>query len=442
MRGPGCARVGSLLARRTAGLSESERLVIEDHLAGCAHCRDEARWLGGIVALTRGATGSVGSSARDRLLRQAIDAAGTTVEPEVPRPRSRRRAAIGLALAAGAALLLLALRPWLASSPAPDTARLAPATATDRIETGRLHAGEDALAPGDAVPHGRPMVAMAGTRMRLAHARVTTDDAELVWHAEHDRLFLTRGGVRVSVDATKGRAFAVDTPRFSVEVVGTAFEVHGRGVRVWSGVVRVVAPDGAVLARALGAGESWSLPAGSAAPSTGPAPTAPAPENQTTEQAAEQAARQGQATKQAAGQAAGREPTPAAAAAARSADEWLASARAHLAGRRLSKARQAVAAALDTRPARRDEAEARTLLAECAQAEGDHAEAARLYRMVAERYADLPAGENALFAAARAEARAGRAAEAHALHRTYLERYPAGRFAAEVDKQLQRSGTP
>jgi hypothetical protein len=426
MRSPSCLRVGALLARRTEGLSESERLVIEDHVAGCSDCRDEARWLAGIVTLARDTGASVGPSTLDRMLRRAVETAGATAEPATPAPRARRRVALGLALAGAAAAALL----WIVSYPDERTGTAASEAArgVDRIEAGRLHAGGETFSPGGAVPDGRRLVATAGTRLALAHALVTTDDAEIVWHAGRARLALIAGRVRVSVDPARQRAFAVETPAFSAEVVGTEFEVDLRGVRVASGVVRVVAADGAVLVAALAAGQSWSLGSGPAPDvDTSPPPREPPPGYESAPADPPPASHRAPAAPS--------RPAP-------SADEWLGRARAHLAARRIHEARRAVTAALDARPAPRAEAEARTLLAECAQAEGSHAEAARLYRVVAERHRDLPAGENALFAAARAEARAGQASEARALYRTYLERYPAGRFAGEVEKRLRKPDAP
>jgi TolA-binding protein len=103
----------------------------------------------------------------------------------------------------------------------------------------------------------------------------------------------------------------------------------------------------------------------------------------------------------------------------------------------IASAERDVAAALASQPTRSQAAEAWTLRAECALVSGDPEGAAKLYRDVSGRYADLPAGETALFAAARIQANAGRPATAEALLRSYLARYPRGRFQSEATARLR-----
>ncbi len=74
-------------------------------------------------------------------------------------------------------------------------------------------------------------------------------------------------------------------------------------------------------------------------------------------------------------------------------------------------------------------------LAECAQAQGRIDQAVAAYAAVAERFGDLPAGETALFTAARTLADAARPAAASWLHR-YLDRYPNGRFTVEAKERV------
>ena len=119
----------------------------------------------------------------------------------------------------------------------------------------------------------------------------------------------------------------------------------------------------------------------------------------------------------------------------------LESARSQLADGNVTAARRDIRAALAGRASRREAAEGQTLLAECALVSGDGAAAARAYLGVARRYADLPAGQNALFAAARLRAEAGSREEAVELFRRYLERYPSGRFAADARRRLTAMGT-
>jgi hypothetical protein len=83
-----------------------------------------------------------------------------------------------------------------------------------------------------------------------------------------------------------------------------------------------------------------------------------------------------------------------------------------------------------------DDAEARMFLAEVAHANGELDLAVERYLDVATRFGDPPAGESALYAAARIELRRSRAAAARALLTRYLARYPAGRYADDVRREL------
>nr|HEX4313490.1 FecR family protein [Kofleriaceae bacterium] len=67
------------------------------------------------------------------------------------------------------------------------------------------------------------------------------------------------GSVFVDVDPAAHRPFRVESPQFTVEVLGTAFTAREDGVQVERGTVRIVAPDGHELAR-VDAGHGWSLP--------------------------------------------------------------------------------------------------------------------------------------------------------------------------------------
>jgi outer membrane protein assembly factor BamD (BamD/ComL family) len=85
----------------------------------------------------------------------------------------------------------------------------------------------------------------------------------------------------------------------------------------------------------------------------------------------------------------------------------------------------------------RDRAEALSLRAECALVAGDLASAAAGYRLVAQRFAAQPAGENALFAAARIDADRLSGARAQTGLMRYLARYPRGRFVKEATTRLR-----
>jgi hypothetical protein len=94
-------------------------------------------------------------------------------------------------------------------------------------------------------------------------------------------------------------------------------------------------------------------------------------------------------------------------------------------------------AALDASPSRVQTAEARTIAAECAHSTGRIDDALARYEAIAARFADLPAGETALFAAARLESSRGRADAARLVFDRYLDRYPSGRFVADARRQLR-----
>ena len=73
---------------------------------------------------------------------------------------------------------------------------------------------------------------------------------------------------------------------------------------------------------------------------------------------------------------------------------------------------------------------------QCDVAAGDRKAAHAAYARVYERFGDLPAGQNALFASARLAARAGDSVRARRLFERYLQRYPEGRFAHEAAARL------
>jgi outer membrane protein assembly factor BamD (BamD/ComL family) len=99
----------------------------------------------------------------------------------------------------------------------------------------------------------------------------------------------------------------------------------------------------------------------------------------------------------------------------------------------LERAKLSIERALGARLGHADRAEALTLRAELALARGEKAQARAIYLEVSQRFAELPAGENALFAAARTQSDAEAAAK---LLARYLARYPNGRFVDEAKKRL------
>ncbi len=88
---------------------------------------------------------------------------------------------------------------------------------------------------------------------------------------------------------------------------------------------------------------------------------------------------------------------------------------------------------------RAQRAESATLRAELSLLEQKPGRALEQYEELGRRFRDLPAGENAAFAAAQLAARHAPARE-QALLEAYLSRYPKGRFVDEVTAKLRAKG--
>ena len=367
-----CLAARRLIDRRAVGLSEAERLRVEDHLADCARCQQDAQLLATMARLSERASAELPVLARERTIERAL----RTPTVELERPRAVWKWPV---LAAAATALVLAAGWW----------RFAP---------------RDSLPPNVATALGEPAT------LRLAHAQVrTADHSELEWRPQEATVVLSAGAVDVDVDPAPHRPFHVRTPRFTVDVVGTEFHVDLDGVRVTRGRVRV----GDTL---VGAGESWTVPARAVAPPPAE-PEPPAPAAQLVPP-----------------------PEPPHKSQGPSAARLLVLARGHIAEHELAKADHEIAQALAAHPSRAEQAEAAMLRADRAQVAGDLEGAARLYIEAAAHFSDLPAGEQALFAAARIEVKAKRADRAAAMLREYLRRYPRGQFRAEAQTRLDSLG--
>ena len=426
VRGLACIQVGALLGRRAAGLTDAERLKVESHCSECHPCREEARLLAGICA--RASQEPVLTLAtRELLLRRAFDAA--SLEPSAssvaPAPsRSRRWAAAGLIAAAALAVMVLLFgsRP-MALRPSPERDHVAAGVVSWR---GRQAAAGAAIDPGSELASvGRARLALGPADVELA------PDSGIVWRPAESSLVLVRGAVQVTVEHVEHQHFRVATPAFMVEVVGTAFQVDLRGVRVTRGTVHVLSSDGRDVIAVLPAGGAWSTPARALVASSQSA-TAP---SAALAEAPPSAAPAGAPLAVLPG-------TSRDADATESVRRWLSAARRALSAHHTAEAERAVDAALRLHPTSYELAEARTLLAECAGASGDGARAVRLYLDVARQFSTLPAAENALFAAARTEDRVGASDAAQRLFTDYLRRYPGGRFRDEAERHLLRLRAP
>ena len=379
MIGSGCMRAGKLLAGRRAGLGEAERLWLEHHLQDCERCRADARALDALARLAEQSDAeSIGERGLARAVSLALRESSRAATPVAPRPWARIVLSFSIVAAAATAGALA----WV-------SLRARPAAPQVAVPSVPAPAPASALPPAPPVAGPHPI--LAGQPVQLAHAEVLLDDGSAAtWDGAETTVRLAAGRVSVHVDPTAQRRFRVATDRFVVEVTGTRFEVATDSVEVFEGSVRVLALDGLPLAERLAAGGRWQVRDERASV---PLPAPP--------------------QKRAAG-------------------PLLEDARGRLARGDAAGARRLVARALDAEPGRAERAEAETLLAEAMLVEGDRAGAAERYARVFERYGDLPAGENALYAAASAAARAGRSDEALALAERYLQRYPRGRFRADA----------
>ena len=392
---PKCMRAGSLIAARSAGLSRADGLWLEEHIAGCAHCASEAALMSGVVAVAESFEPELSVAARTRAVREALrtHAAGAQAAASAP--------SFGLAWGAGlaGAVAIAALVVVLAEGGEPGDARVAEAPKD----------GHGSVAAAVQAPSGEVARLLAGERVRMStRTQVTLDHAavelapqsEAQWNAKTHELSLPQGELLAEVDPKPRRPFAVVTPDFRAEVLGTRFEVTQSSVVVLRGRVRVVAPSGEQRA-VLNAGERYDHVVEAAL-----------------------------------------EPEPAEPVSALGARErvnvaaLLTQARDALAAGELDRSRRAIDSVLAAKPRQTARAEALTLRAELFEVQGDRGSAIAAYLEVASRFRNLAAGENALFAAARLERNE---AKAQQLLSQYLERYPRGRFVVEAKYRLERS---
>lgn len=386
-----CDEVELLIDREARGWTDAERLLVEQHLQGCEACLENLTLARVARETILAAPHELSESARGRVIERAL----ASDRRSLPVMRGRRSlfvlSAAGVAAAAAATFLLVG-RPvpqpvaQRTTVPVVQPVEGAAQSATLEIEASVVEVRQ--------LAHARVELA-AGTRIRFDQERST--------------IALECGQVNVDVDVSEGRPFRVSTSQFRVEVLGTQFTVTPDTVRVARGHVQVFGLDGSVLARDLSAGASFSYGT----------PATPG---------------EGVAEPGLAGSPSEISESPSSPAAP-SAHALLARAREALSRNNTRGARELVERAERSDPRRSDLAEASTLRAEVALLERDMQGALRSYLLVASRYADLAAGENAAFAAAQLAARAEPGRERELLNR-YLERYPRGRFVAETRKRL------
>lgn len=388
MRGPSCMRAGALVTRRALGLSISESLRLEEHLAQCEACRRDADMLSGVRAIAQSFDPELDASARARAVQRALR---TRPQPE----RAHVARSMWAGAFAGAALTAAVAIAIVLNREAPSTAPHASTDTGADTGAGTRVAQEPALSEAERqLIEGETLHAQQATRVQLAHARIDLGANSVVrWNAQARELTLDEGKLTADVDPSAKRSFAVVARDFRAEVLGTRFAVTPESVVVEHGVVRVVDSAGTERAK-LRAGERYDHEA----------QTARAPKQ------AKQAPREAVDGK-----------------------ALLREARTALAADELERAKLSIERALGARLGHADRAEALTLRAELALARGDKQQARTIYLDVSQRFAELPAGENALFAAARTQPNAEAAAK---LLARYLARYPHGRFVDEAKKRL------
>jgi len=427
-----CRRVRDWLHRDADALDEAQRLVLDDHLAACERCRDERARM---RLLHRVGTSLEAPPPHDRAYQRAIARAllesRARTEPRVRRPRWPLPLVVAATTAAAAAAAALAitwiatrgdqLRPAVSSAldraapapapgapprreevaahapaPAPTPAPADPPALADRIESGALRDENATLARGAAIPPRALLRAVEPTRVHLASAVVVVAaSAELRWLPVERTLLLERG--RLDVETAPEGVARIVTPRFEIELEDASLTVEPGSVRIHRGAVRIVDRAAHTIVARLESGGAWT------SPEPGPRPAHTSAHSD---------------------------------AGAPSASQLLALARARFAARDHAAAERAATAALAATPSQAEAAEAHTLLADIALAAGDLDQAVARYVAVAERFADLPAAESALYAAARVELRRARRVEARALYTRYLARHPSGRYADDVRRQL------
>lgn len=424
MRATMCAEVEELIERETLGWSEAERLRVEQHLSECDACRETLTISRFVRDTLREAAGELPEASRSRAIRNALqsDGKGRLVSVRAPRRWFGAGVAAFTVAAAAAVIVFFTSRgSEVASGP------VTPAAHTESPEAstpGGTRTAQRAAVPAQALAEAEPewFETPAPEQRKLAHAQVDfAGGTRARFDAESRLLELAAGRVEVDVETTRGESFSVQTDHFRVEVLGTQFAVTPDSVSVTRGRVQVFGRDGSVLARELAAGGHYRYSAATAA------------------EAKARAAASSRVNERSASKASETKPSETKPSdLKKSASAWLGEARAALGRGDAKSTRDLVGEAeKSASPTRAERAEAKTLRAEAALLERDQVGALRLYREVAQQYAELSAGDNAGFAAAQLAKRADPAHERELLE-SYLTRFPSGRFRDEAKQRLGR----
>jgi TolA-binding protein len=348
-----------------------------------------------------------------------------------PAEKSADRAVSRRPMWAALAAVLAALAIMLAFQFVPSSRSGAQPT----LLAGELRAGDESLQMGNSIPPSVRLTARRPSELQLgSHAAVRADlQTELTWHAQDRTLTLHAGRVHCSVDPSLRLSFRVESPHFSVLVLGTEFAVDLDSVRVASGRVRVTPVAGASFE--LAAGQSWSRHelAQRAAEATGTFAhrdvAAPAGSGSGPAAASQPVA--GSSANPAPARASAQKPAPT----VESTAAMLGRARADLASGQVARAVDVLNRVLrEGSPNERLEAE--LLLADAARLKGQRELAMQRYLGVSERAPGSRSAESALFTAAVVALEAGDSARARSLFRAYLQRYPRGEFSQRARARL------
>lgn len=415
-----CRRASAAIIEVVRGTaSEAARLLLDEHLGGCARCREErAQWTL-LERLKDTPVPQLAPEARARITRHLRLSHSGAMGRARPLLRRWQGLAAGLAVLAVAAGVTLGGWARRHASSSPDAV-----AAEDDLTPTALFRGEG---PGELTSLGGVKIAYeAGTTLRLPRS-------------SRGRVVELLAG-RVDVDVTPKDAhekgaipFQVRTATFVVEVLGTRFIVTADEVHTLRGLVRVQDLAGRELAT-LGAGKVWQRVSSASllTPSPSPTPLAATAPLLTTSTPTKPVG----PSKTAAG------PAKPYGHRAKTTAETLAEARAILGSGDAKRARKLLSGLVAQGGHGRQQAMAALLTSDSYLIEGRRDEALAGYRRTTVRYAGTPEAETAEFAAAELLVEQGARPEARHALEAYLARHPQGHFAREARERLGSFGGP
>lgn len=406
MRSFRCIQISGIIARRASGLSESERLRLEEHLAICDNCSSDANALSTISQIIRRIESPILPSARGRIIQHALLSMGQKSERPIVK-RVYALIAVPIFACVATAIWILLVHPGVELESTPTlVAERTDNSLRDSVLLGEVIAKNRIISIGDKIDSNIDLVSKNISSVVLGRATVELrKNTSIQWHRETSTINLLEGSLLVEVKPQNNKGFRISVKDFIVEVIGTRFEVDLSSVKIMRGKLRILSPREETELTVLEAPGYWEVE---------PDPVYADEKSQSIKIPTQPK----------------RKPDRL------SARSLLAKARLQLADGNAAQARQTITRAISSTTNKPTLAEARSLQAECALVEGKLARAIDSYRAVAMQYPDLPAAENALFAAAQLELRRGKKSAAKALLEHYMQRYPNGRFKNEVLSRL------